>query len=94
MLRVLNTWQGYHAMCLKDATPVELEKAKEAFFAGAATIFHGMMATMSDEEEPTDADMRFMGELQAELDAFGLQLDMTHLGRILRGFATATKGGR
>lgn len=90
--RVLNTWQGYHLMCMKGATPAELEKAKEAFFAGAATVFQGMMASMSDGDEPTEADMQFMAELQAELDAFGLDLDMKHLGRILRGFASAPRG--
>jgi hypothetical protein len=87
MFRVLKTWQVYEKLCVPpDATVDERAKLKDAFFAGSATIFQGMLTAVSEgSDEPTADDERFMGELQAELDAFGQQLDTKHLGRVLRG---------
>lgn len=80
------TWQAYEGMLLpKDATPAMREQCRQAFFSGACVLYQAMMVSLSDDQEMTPADMRFMAEVDTELSAFGLALDMKHLGRVLRG---------
>lgn len=83
--RIQKTWEAYKSMAEPKAEGAELEKLKQAFFAGSATIFCGMMLAMSEDAEPTEEDMRLMADIQAEVDKFGQDLDVKLLGRIVLG---------
>lgn len=86
MLRIQRTWEQYQQLGRLEAGSAEqLTAMREAFFTGASAIFYSMLNNMSDADQPTDDDMRFMAELQMEIDTFGQALDFEVLARTMRG---------
>lgn len=77
-------WQGYRITCVPPlAGEEQLRATRWAFFSGAAILFRSIMSQMSGDEEPTDADMQVMTDIQEELVAFGHELDtelFKHMG--------------
>lgn len=74
-------WQGYRNVVLPaDASDVQLQECRQAFFAGAAILMQSIMQTLDPGTEPTDADLERMSSIQAELDEFGQQIDQRYLG--------------
>ena len=70
-------WNSYRAKVVPgDASDVQLTETRQAFFAGAAVLFEGIMAGLDNTAEPTDGDMQRMADIQAEIDEFGLALDI------------------
>ena len=70
-------WAGYrHVVIPADASEVQVNESRRAFFAGAACLFETIMLAASPGVEPTEADMDMMANLQAEIDEFGQQLDL------------------
>jgi hypothetical protein len=54
-----------------DASPVQLDEMRSAFFAGAQHLFASIMGVLDpDAAEPTEKDMERMGKIDAELRAF------------------------
>jgi hypothetical protein len=53
-----------------DAPEIQIQEMRNAYMAGAQHLFASMMATLDSGDEPTDADMRRMDLISAELDAF------------------------
>jgi hypothetical protein len=73
-------WKSYRKLVIpKEATDVQIRECRQAFYAGAAILFKGIMGALDSESEPTDADMERMQRIQDELDEFGLQLDLRYL---------------
>lgn len=73
-------WQGYRRMVVPaDASESQVAETRQAFFSGAAVLFHGIMRSLDPGDEPTDADMQRMDDLKAELDEFGQQFDTRYL---------------
>jgi hypothetical protein len=55
----------------KDASPLQLEEMRNAFFAGAQHLFASMLAVLDPgSEEPTANDLRRMELIADELQAF------------------------
>lgn len=63
-------WQSFRLMALPIVTGSrELDAFKETFFAGAAATFETMMHAMEEgHQEPTEADLRRMDALAAEVN--------------------------
>jgi hypothetical protein len=82
MKRVKQQWRTYRELCLpKDMPAEELESRRLAYFAGAAVLFNFIVGgALSEGPGETQGDIQLMGDLQAELDEFGQELDKKTLG--------------
>lgn len=75
-------WKAYRRAVLPaDLSGRQLERLREAYFAGAAVLWQSVMLGLDPDSEPTEADMARMAELQAEIDTFGAELDQKYLHR-------------
>lgn len=74
-------WESYRTMVVPaDASETQIRETRQAFFAGAAILFEGILQNLSSsEDEITEADMTLMADVQAEIDEFGQQLDLRYL---------------
>lgn len=64
-------WIGLRLAAIpEDADRTQLESMKEAFFAGAQHLFASIMDILEDDREPTEADLKRMDLINAELDGF------------------------
>lgn len=69
-------WKSYRELVVPDdASDVQIRETRQAFYAGAAILFQALMVALDPGTEPTADDMQRMADLQAELDAFGQELD-------------------
>lgn len=64
----------------KDAPVIQIKETRQAFFAGASLLFETLMIALDPEEEPTDADMQRMADLQNEINEFGQEIDKRAFG--------------
>ena len=79
---ISNGWDSYRSTVLPaDVGEVQLTETRQAFLAGAALLFETLMRVMDADEEPTEADMQIMADIQAEIDEFGQTLDLRYLGK-------------
>ncbi len=71
------SWNSYrHMVVHPGAAEGQVKETRQAFYAGAAILFQTHMLVLGPGEEETEADMQVMAALQAELDEFGLELDL------------------
>lgn len=76
-----NGWQSYRKHVLPQAAPpIQIKETRRAFFGGAAILFETIMLALDSGEEPTDADMQRLTDLQAEIDEYGQQIDREAFG--------------
>ncbi len=69
-------WKSYLRIVVPDnASDVQVNETRQAFYAGAATLWQSIMVTLDPEAEPTEQDLQRMDDIQAEVDAIGQQLD-------------------
>ena len=61
-----------------DAPPVQLDGMRLAYMAGAQHLFSSIMGIMDADAEPTEADMRRMDLINAELKAFADELALKY----------------
>jgi len=74
-------WISYRNMVLpKGAPDIQIRECRQAFYAGAAILMEGIMRSLDPGDEPSEADMERMAAIQAELDAFGQEIDKRYLG--------------
>jgi hypothetical protein len=73
-------WLSLRAMVVSpDAPPLQLEEMRMAFFAGAQHLFGSMMSILDpDAEEETEADLRRMDLIAAELKQFVADFSARH----------------
>lgn len=65
-------WIGLRlATGLENAPTDQLREMRMAFFAGAQHLFSSIMTIMDEDNEPTEADLRRIEFIDAELRAFG-----------------------
>lgn len=70
-----NQWRGFaKAIGIDDAPEVQRVEMRRAFFAGVACIFKIAHEVDDGTEEPTEADMQLMREIDAELKAYVVEL--------------------
>lgn len=78
-------WISMRIACVPlNAPTIQLDEMRSAFMAGAQHLFASMIGMLDPGVEETDADMRRMGLIQAELEAFEkeLKLRLTKVGGI------------
>jgi hypothetical protein len=74
-------WTSYAAMFLPaSAEPVQRYETRKAFYAGASVLFHAMLRALEDGDDATENDLALMDDLNAEIDAFGAEIDVAVLG--------------
>lgn len=77
MKRLEPKWLDYREMVVpKNASAIQIEECRRAFYAGAASIYDVIL----DHETPesTEGDMQKMRDLVNELEAFGLSVRPTN----------------
>ncbi len=67
-----------YAAIPKEASETQLTELRMAFFAGAQHLFGSLMNALDPGTEPTDADMRRMGNLHKELTQFLAEFKLKH----------------
>jgi hypothetical protein len=73
-------WLALKAMWLDPESPPEqVNELRQAFFAGAQHLFGSIMGILDPGEEPTDADLKRMDLISAELDAFIKDFELRHV---------------
>jgi hypothetical protein len=80
MRYIEKSWQVFHVVAFPGAPEEQLIELRKAFFAGAAVLFKIAMGGVSDGDEITESDERFMGDISNEIEEFGVQLDREVLG--------------
>lgn len=64
-------WVGLRLAAVPlDASAVQLEEMRNAFFAGAQHLFSSIMTILEPDAEPTDKDLERMTLIDKELRAF------------------------
>lgn len=61
-----------------DAPAVQLSEMRMAFFAGAQHLFSSIMTILDPGSEPTDADLKRMDLIDAELRKFIADFTLRH----------------
>jgi hypothetical protein len=65
------SWVGLRLACIPlDASEIQLDEMRNAFFAGAQHLFSCLMDIMEPDAEPTDKDLARMDLIDQELRAF------------------------
>jgi hypothetical protein len=68
-----SNWEAYRRLVVpKDAGSPQIDEAKKAFYAGAATLMEAVLTLLSPGDEPTDSDLVMMDSIQRELDDFAM----------------------
>ena len=68
------SFDTYRETLGKAAGPVQIAETRRAFYSGAAAVFYGLAASLSDGDEDTPEDIMIMEGLQREIDAFRASL--------------------
>lgn len=72
-------WIGLRLAAMPDNAPaVQLEAMRMAFFAGAQHLFSALISALDEGDEVTEADMRRMDLINAELQAFAAAFAAQH----------------
>lgn len=72
---VADQWVDYEANVLPvDAPKVQREECQRAFYAGAFSLYFGVMRSLDPGVEPTNNDVAFMEGLEEELLAYQAML--------------------
>lgn len=77
-------WLGLRAVWISpDASAQQVMDTRKAFMAGAQHLFASIMQMMDPDNEPTEADLRRIDLIAAELKTFGdeLVVDLATRGR-------------
>jgi hypothetical protein len=62
-------WQVYRSLALRDITSNrEIDRYREAFMSGASHLFTAMLTFLEPGTEETEADLRRMDRLHAEIE--------------------------
>lgn len=74
---------GFAMLCkmsmAPDASPTQVREMRMAFFAGAQHVFGTIMSILEPGADPTDADLRRMDQIDAELKRFIAEFEAHHL---------------
>ena len=68
--RLKEAWEGYKKILPRDASNTQIVETRRAFYAGAQTLLAIMALMLDPGEEATEADLKKMDDIAAELDEF------------------------
>lgn len=64
-------WQAYRMLSLPPNAPeIQVKECRLAYFFGAQHLFASIMGVLDEGSEPTEADLRRLDLIHAELEAF------------------------
>lgn len=64
-------WRDYRTKVIPlEAPDIQARECRRAFYAGARALLGIMIAKLEGGIEPTEADLRMMAEIHAELERF------------------------
>ena len=69
-MQVEQAFQHFVAMAFKDVTQSQIEAMRVVWFSGAWWLLQHTMAKLTDDEEPTAADLEMMESIHTELETF------------------------
>jgi hypothetical protein len=73
---------GWHAMRVlvmpHDASPVQIDEMRKAFFMGAQHLFASILGILEEGAEPTEKDFDRMTLIHNELEAFRMEVTNVH----------------
>jgi hypothetical protein len=61
-----------------DASAVQLDEMRTAFFAGAQHLFSSIMTILEPDAEPTDKDLERLDLIDRELQSFIQRFELRH----------------
>ncbi len=64
------------AVIPENASQIQIEEMRIAFFSGAQHLFGAIMSSLDEDEEPTEEDMQRMANISEELDRFANYLEL------------------
>jgi hypothetical protein len=68
---IADFWASYRRSVVpRDASPVQVQECRRAFYAGATALLAGMMGAAEGDGDPTEQDYRRMEDLAGELARF------------------------
>jgi biotin synthase-like enzyme len=72
---VAEQWDSFARAVLTTGTPlIQRQEMRRAFYAGAAGMFLGILASIAPKNEPTDEDLQMMTGINNELLEFALSV--------------------
>lgn len=72
-------WVGLRLVAIPlDASPVQLDEMRNAYFAGAQHLFSSIMTILEPDAEPTAKDLERMDLIDRELRKFIQQFELRH----------------
>jgi hypothetical protein len=72
-------WFGLRMIAIPErASKDQLDDMRAAFFAGAHHVFASIVSIMDPGDEPTDADLRRMDQINTELEQFVEQFKLKY----------------
>lgn len=75
MFKLATEWRDYEIRVLPiDAPEVQRIETRRAFYAGAQSLFTGLINSLELGTESTDNDLKMMDSIKAELDKFLIDL--------------------
>lgn len=65
-------WLDYEHTILDPikADRIQRQETRRAFYCGAQSVFGGILSNLTPGEEPQEADLTMLSDVQAEIDAF------------------------
>jgi len=67
---VREMWEAFRAGCIPtDASAAQVKDMRMAFYTGAYDVFNAIVESLEPGEEPTEADLSLMDDLNRELNA-------------------------
>ncbi len=63
-------WNIYRLLLPPDASVTQKIETRRAFYAGAGCLLSSLVATFGPGTEPTDADVKVLEDVNAELQDF------------------------
>jgi hypothetical protein len=69
-VKIIETqWNSYLTNVVPpEASESQVSETRRAFYAGAASLFHALVGTMDDDEEPTERDLERVSSIHKELE--------------------------
>ena len=75
-------WESYRRNVVPaDASPIQINETRQAFYAGASILFEALMRVMDSDDEAASKGTRVMNDLQTEVSDFGAELDQSAFGQ-------------
>lgn len=75
MKLIADAWRDFEIQIIPlNAPEVQRVECRRAFYQGAIAMFTGVVSSLDPSPEPTDADLRKMDDIKAEIDQFMVDL--------------------